>query len=71
MIEKIAEGFKGEKAIILPYNIRSYQALNNVTRQLYVTHIGYYPRAKYHFRERKSGANQYIFIFCEEGKGWM
>lgn len=71
MIEKIAEGFKGEKVIILPYNIRSYQALNNVTRQLYVTHIGYYPRAKYHFRERKSGANQYIFIFCEEGKGWI
>ena len=71
MTEKIADGFKGEKAIILPYNIRSYQASNNVTRQLYVTHIGYYPRAKFHFRERKSGANQYIFIFCEEGKGWI
>ncbi len=71
MTEKIAEGFKGEKAIILPYNIRSYQASNTVTQQLYVTHIGYYPRAKYHFRERKSGANQYIFIFCEEGKGWI
>lgn len=71
MVEKIAEGFKGEKAIILPYNIRSYQAQNYVTQQLYVTHIGYYPRAKYHFRERKSGSNQYIFIFCEEGKGWI
>lgn len=71
MIEKIAEGFKGEKAIIIPYNIRSYQAQNSVTQQLYVTHIGYYPRAKYHFRERKSGTNQFILIFCEEGKGWI
>ncbi|MCW1735162.1 AraC family transcriptional regulator [Anaerorudis cellulosivorans] len=71
MTEKIAEGFKGEKAIILPYNIRTYQAQNNVTKQLYVTHIGYYPKAKYHFRERKQGAKQNILIYCEEGKGWI
>lgn len=69
--EKIAEGFKGEKAIILPYNIRQFLFENEITRQLYVTHIGYYPRAKFHFRERTKGANQYIFIYCEEGKGWI
>lgn len=70
-IERIAEGFKGEKAIILPYNIRQYLSTNEITRQLYVTHIGYYPKAKFHFRERDKGANQYIFIYCEEGKGWI
>lgn len=71
MIEKIAEGFKGERAIILPYNIRAYQAQNSVTKHLYVTHIGYYPKAKYHFRERRQGANQNILIYCKEGKGWI
>lgn len=71
MTEKIAEGFKGERAIILPYNIRTYQAQNEVTKQMYVTHIGYYPKAKYHFREREQGANQNILIYCEEGKGWI
>lgn len=71
MTEKIADGFKGERAIILPYNIRAYQAQNSVTKHLYVTHIGYYPNAKYHFRERKQGANQNILIYCEEGKGWI
>jgi len=71
MTEKIAEGFKNEKAIILPYNIRAYLKENSVTRNLHVTHIGYYPNAKYHFRERKSGANQHILILCEKGKGWI
>ncbi len=70
-MEKIAEGFKGEKAIITPYNIRNYQAENMITRQLYITHIGYYPKAKYHFREREYGTNEYVFIYCEQGKGWI
>lgn len=71
MTEKIAEGFKNEKAIILPYNIRDTLMINNVTKLLHVTHIGYYPEAKHHFRERKSGSNQNILIYCEKGKGWI
>lgn len=68
-MEKIAEGFKGEKAIITPYNIRNYQSSNSITKQLYITHIGYYPRAKYHFRERPEGCPENIMIYCEEGYG--
>ena len=70
-MEKIAEGFKGEKAIITPYNIRNYQANNPVTKQLYITHIGYYPKAQYHFRERINGTPENIFIYCENGSGWV
>ena len=70
-MEKIADGFKGEKAIITPYNIRNYQADNEITKQLYITHIGYYPNAKYHFRERPTGANEHVFIYCELGNGWV
>jgi AraC-like DNA-binding protein/quercetin dioxygenase-like cupin family protein len=70
-MEKIAEGFKGEKAIITPYNIRHFQAANPITKQLFITHIGYYPHAKYHYRERPEGCNENIFIYCEEGKGWV
>lgn len=68
---KIAEGFKGEKAIVTPYNIRHMQAANPITRQLYVTHIGYYPQALHHYRERSGGCDENIFIYCEEGKGWI
>lgn len=70
-MEKIAEGFKGEKAIVTPYNIRHYQHENVITRQLFITHIGYYPKAKYHFRERSQGTKEYIFIYCEDGRGWV
>jgi len=70
-MEKIAEGFKGERAIIIPYNIRNYQAVNEITKQLYITHIGYYPNAKHHFRERANGTDENIFIYCESGNGWV
>lgn len=70
-METIADGFKGEKAVVLPYNIREYQENNPITKQLYLTHIGYYPDAKYHFRKRDTGANENILIYCEKGKGWI
>lgn len=71
MENTIADGFKGERAIVTPYSIRAYQAENAITRQLYITHIGYYPDAKYHFREREEGAKENIFIYCDKGKGWI
>ena len=67
----LADGFKGEKAIVIPSGIRELQGSNEVTRQLYVTHIGYYPNAKYHYRERAAGAAECILIYCEKGKGWI
>lgn len=54
-MEKVAEGFKGEKAIVTPYNIRNLQRENNITKQLFVSHIGYYPHAENHFRKGKRG----------------
>lgn len=70
-MEAIADGFKGEKAIITPYNVREMQANNEITKQMYVTHIGYYPHAKYHYRQRLAGTNENILIYCEKGKGWI
>ena len=70
-MERIAEGFKSQKAIVTPYNVRNYQATNPVTRQMYITSIGYYPKAKYHYRERPKGCTENILIYCEAGKGWI
>lgn len=69
--ETIAEGFKGEKAIVTPYSTRRWQAANPITRGLYVTHIGYYPHAQFHYRKRMSGTNEHILILCSGGKGWV
>ena len=68
-MEHIADGFKGERAIVLPYSIRNFQTNNELTKSLYVTHIGYYPNAKNHFRKRSKGALEDILIYCEKGKG--
>ncbi len=67
----IGEGFKGERAIVTPNSIRHLQAQNEFTKGLYVTHIGYYPCARNHFRERPEGASENILIFCDEGVGYI
>jgi len=70
-MEKIAAGFKGEKAIVTPYNVRYLQSINPICKQMFITNIGYYPHAKFHYRERPDGCNENILIYCEEGKGWI
>ena len=67
----IPSGFPGEREIIIPADLLDSIINNPVTEQLYVTHIGYYPNAKCHYRERPNGAEQYIFIYCENGIGWV
>jgi AraC-like DNA-binding protein len=64
------EGFQGQKAIVIPRKILSRQcAGNSVIGNMYITDIGYYPKAKFHYRERSHGAEQHILIYCLEGKG--
>lgn len=70
-MDQIADGFKGERAIVVPYSIRNFQAENELTKNLFITHIGYYPNAKYHFRKRSKGALENILIYCENGKGFI
>lgn len=67
---KKREGFQGQTAIVIPRQIlNSRCAKNDVISNLYVTDIGYYPKAKFHYRERPHGADQHILIYCFEGKG--
>lgn len=68
-MNKIADGFKGERAIVVPYSIRHFQTENKLTNALFITHIGYYPNAQYHFRKRSKGALENILIYCEKGRG--
>jgi AraC-like DNA-binding protein len=69
-VTKKKEGFRGQKAIIIPRRILSTQCeKNGMIAPLYVTDIGYYPKAKFHYRERLHGADQHILIYCSEGKG--
>lgn len=68
-MDQIADGFKGERAIVVPYSARNFQSENEIAKNLSITHIGYYPNAKHHFRKRSKGALEHILIYCENGKG--
>lgn len=64
------DGFEGQRAIVLPKSIINKFCVNNpLINRAYITDIGYYPKAKFHLRERPLGAEQNILIYCIEGKG--
>ena len=69
--DKLAEGFKGQRIIRLPKNIRLLQATDPICKQLYITYIGHYPNAKYHYFSRPRGISENILIYCVEGQGWI
>lgn len=55
--------------IVLPKSIRKGLETNVITKPFYITDIGYYPQAQHHYRVRKKGAHEFIFIYCTEGGG--
>ena len=70
IIIKKKDGFQGQKAIVIPKQVITNKCVNNtVINPLYITDIGYYPKAKFHYMERKNGAEQHILIYCHDGKG--
>lgn len=66
------DGFKGERAIIIPSSIIQNLSTDFFGKDLHITHIGYYPQAYLHFRERKKEeVLQFILIYCIDGEGWF
>jgi AraC family transcriptional regulator of arabinose operon len=66
------DGFEGQKLIVLPKKIiTNFLSKDLVTKQIYITDIGYYPKAMHHYAERPHGINQHIIIYCTEGYGWL
>ena len=65
---RIKEGFKGERAIVLP----DFLKRDPLGRELHITDIGYYPHANFHYRERNAEeVNEFVLIYCVEGEGWF
>lgn len=69
--ERKQEGFLGQKMVVIPNDIRRVMQNDSLTNALYITDIGYYPRAEYHYRKRQEGAEEYILIYCLDGHGWI
>lgn len=70
-IEYRNDGFIGQRMIYLP-GIITKNVLNDPrVYDLYITHIGVFPKALGHLRNRPLGCSQYILIYCFEGEGWV
>ena len=68
---KKRDGFIGEKLISLPPTVlKKNIEPNPLLNSIYITHIGYFPKAQFHFRERKKGCEDNILFYCVDGKGW-
>ena len=67
---KIRDGFQGEKLISIPTSVLNKVLPRISSGQLYITHIGYFPKAKYHYRQRKNGCTDNILFYCLQGKGY-
>jgi AraC family transcriptional regulator of arabinose operon len=66
------EGFEGQRLVVLPKKvIADFLTRDPVTKQIYITDIGYYPKAEFHYAERPSGISQHIIIYCVDGSGWL
>ena len=69
---RIKDGFKGERAIVLPAFLIEELKQDPLGSELYITDIGYYPHACFHYRKRNTEeATEFILIYCMEGEGWF
>ena len=67
--QKLEEGFQGERLYKLPTGVFDEFMEHPLVRRLYLTDVGYYPKAKHHYMERNVGIEEYIFFYCVDGEG--
>lgn len=67
---KIKDGFSGELQINIPREIVVKQLIKQeFLNNLFITHIGFFPKAKFHYRKRMNGCIDNILIYCVDGVG--
>lgn len=55
---------------MLPKMAIDLERTDPLASSLYITDIGYYPKAVGHYRERTEPIAQHVLIYCVEGAGW-
>ena len=71
MERHLREGFEGQEMFVIPRPILAEARLHPLVRGLYPTDIGWYPQARYHFRNRENGAPEDHLMMCLDGHGYV
>jgi len=66
---RIAEGFIGQRLLIVPPDRLSRGRELPVVRNLQVTHIGHFNSPRNHFVHRRKGCPDFVLIYCLAGAG--
>lgn len=65
------DGFENEKFIVIPTESFANYLEHPLVNALFITDIGFFPEASYHYRERKEGIDEFILIYCTGGRGFI
>jgi len=65
------EGFKNQVLTVIPPNVLEHAKEHPLLEPFHLTDVGYFPHAKYHYRERAEGCEQHILIYCVQGSGFV
>lgn len=70
--ERKRDGFKGERMVVLPTEAFQDYVEHPLVRRLFLTDVGFFPCATHHYRERRDGIEEYIFITAQrEAESYM
>ena len=70
-VDFVIDGFIGQRMVYMPGQVKKRILADPRISDLYITHIGIFPKARGHLRKRPLGCSQYILIYCVEGEGWI
>lgn len=68
---KLADGFEGQRFLTIPPAIVEKVTQSPVSQELYLSCIGYFPHARFHYVHRPGGSPEYILIYVKDGCGWV
>jgi AraC-like DNA-binding protein len=66
-----SRGFEGEMIIEVPKVAVANCEELPLIKSLFITRMGFYPKALHHYYKRPAGISQVILIYCADGKGWV
>ena len=66
---RLREGFAGQEMFVIPRPVLAEARRHPLVRSICPTDIGWYPQARFHYRDRPDGAEQDHLMMCVGGSG--
>ena len=71
LITRKSRGFTGERIIEIPQEMIDKCREMPLISSIFITRMGFYPKALHHYYHRPAGISQVILLYCTDGQGWI